>query len=108
MGAGDAPGSGSKWQGSTPESPDTRKDFLDKTTTDLVRRFSVITIEDLNVRGMMYNRRLARAIADAGFGEFRRMLTYKCAWSGRRLEVVDRFEPTTKRCAKCQRTIPSL
>lgn len=87
---------------------DTRKDFLDKTTTDLVRRFSAITIEDLNVRGMMGNRRLARAIADAGFGEFRRMLTYKCAWSGRKLEVVDRFEPTTKRCAKCQRTIPSL
>jgi putative transposase len=45
------------------------------------------------------NRRLARAIADAGFGEFRRMLEYKCRWYGRELRITDRFEPTSKRCA---------
>jgi putative transposase len=78
---------------------DTRKDYLDKITTDLVRRFGVIAIEDLNVRGMVRNRRLARAIADAGFGEFRRMLGYKCLWYGRELRITHRFEPTSKRCA---------
>ena len=78
---------------------DTRKDFLDKITTDLVRQFGVIAIENLNVRGMVRNRRLARAIADAGFGEFRRMLGYKCLWYGRELRITHRFEPTSKRCA---------
>jgi putative transposase len=58
----------------------------------------VIAIEDLNVRGMVKNHRLARAITDAGFGEFRRMLGYKCLWYGRELRVAGRFEPTSKRC----------
>ena len=80
---------------------DSRKDYLDKMSTDLVRRFGTIAIEDLCVRGMVRNPRLARSIADASLGQFRRMLEYKCAWYGRRLWVVDRFEPTSKRCAVC-------
>jgi putative transposase len=59
---------------------DARADFLHKTTTDLVRRFDVIAIEDLNVRGMSKNHALARALLGAAFGEFRRMLEYKCEW----------------------------
>jgi putative transposase len=80
---------------------DIRKDYLDKVTTDLVRRFGSIAIEDLNVAGMITNRKLARAISDAGWGECRRMLEYKCAWYGRELRVANRWEPTSKRCSNC-------
>ena len=55
-----------------------RRDFLHKTTTGLVRGNDLIAIEDLNVSGMVRNRRLARAISDCGWGEFRRQLQYKC------------------------------
>jgi len=61
----------------------------------------VIGIEDLNVSGMMKNRRLARAVADASIGEFRRQMEYKCAWYGIELVVVPRFEPTSKPCFRC-------
>jgi hypothetical protein len=50
-------------------------------------------IEDLNVRGMIHNRRLAKAISDCGWGEFRRQLEYKAAMYGRRLIVIDRWYP---------------
>jgi putative transposase len=78
-----------------------RKDSLDKLTTDLVRRFDVLAIEDLNVRGMVQNHRLAKHINCASFGQFRQMLTYKCAWYGRELRVADRFFPSSKRCSSC-------
>ena len=80
---------------------DSRKDHLAKRTTDLVRRFDVIGIEDLPVSAMMGNRRLARSIADVGMSAFRRMLTYKCAWHGRELKTADRFFPSSKRCSEC-------
>jgi putative transposase len=80
---------------------DSRKDTLDKLTTDLVRRFDVIAIEDLNVRGMVKNHRLAKHISCASFGMFRQMLEYKCAWYGRELRVADRFYPSSKRCFSC-------
>ena len=78
-----------------------RKDTLDKLTTDLVRRFDVLAIEDLNVRGMVKNHKLAKHINCAGFGQFRSMLTYKCAWYGRELRVADRFFPSSLRCNSC-------
>jgi len=78
-----------------------RKDTLDKLTTDLVRRFDVLAIEDLNVRGMVKNRNLSKHISCASFGQFRRMLTYKCDWYGRELRVADRFFPSSKRCSSC-------
>lgn len=78
-----------------------RQDFLHKTTTDLTRRFGRIGIEDLNVRGMMQNDRLARAISDIGFYEFRRQLEYKAALSGGTVVVVDRWFPSSKTCSEC-------
>lgn len=78
-----------------------RRDWLHKTTTDIVRRFGVIGIEDLNVAGMMKNHCLARAIGDIGWGEFRRQLTYKAALHGASVEVIDRFFPSSKLCSSC-------
>ncbi|HRD49595.1 MAG: transposase [Candidatus Competibacter sp.] len=78
-----------------------RQDFLHQTTTALTRRFSLIGIEDLNVKGMMANDRLARAISDIGFYEFRRQLEYKAALSGGTIVVVDRWFPSSKTCSAC-------
>lgn len=64
-------------------------------------RPAVIVIEDLNVAGMMKNRRLSRAIADVGFFEFRRQLTYKAEQAGCRVLVVSRWEPSSKTCSAC-------
>jgi putative transposase len=70
-------------------------------TTRLVREHQIVCIEDLNVKGMIQHPGLARHIADAAFGEFRRQLTYKCAWYGRTLVVVDRWFPSSKGCGQC-------
>lgn len=78
-----------------------RKDFLNKLTTELAKTKSVIVIEDLVVRNLVRNRHLARSIADAGWGEFRRMLGHKTQWYGSRLVVIGRFEPTSKICSGC-------
>jgi putative transposase len=78
-----------------------RRDFLHKTTTGLVRGNDLIAIEDLHVSGMVRNRRLARAISDCGWGEFRRQLQYKCERAGRRLIVTGRWYPSTKTCSAC-------
>jgi len=80
---------------------DIRNDALHKLTTDLVRRFDVIVIEDLNVRGMMKNRHLSRAISDMGFFEFRRQLGYKGPLFGSEIVVYPRFKPSSKECADC-------
>jgi len=87
---------------------DSRKDYLDKFTTSLVRRFDVLAIEDLNVRGMMANHCLARAIGDAGLSTFRRMVTYKCLRYGKELKTVDRFFPSSKRCHRCGHVVETL
>jgi len=78
-----------------------RNDALHKLTTGLVGRFGTVVIEDLNVRGMLQNRHLSRAIADVGFGEFRRQLEYKMALRGGRLVVADRWYPSSKTCSDC-------
>ena len=80
---------------------DSRKDALDKATTDIVRRFDVIAIEDLNLRVMVKNRKLSRAIFDAGMGMFRRMLEYKADWYGKEIRICDPFYPSSKRCSGC-------
>ena len=78
-----------------------RRDGLHKLTTRLTREFGTIVVEDLNVAGMVRNRRLARHIADAGFAEIRRQLTYKTGWGGGRLVVADRWYPSSKTCSGC-------
>ncbi|MGD9395002.1 MAG: RNA-guided endonuclease TnpB family protein [Candidatus Thorarchaeota archaeon] len=78
-----------------------RQDNLHKLTTYLAKSHSKIVIEDLCVSGMMKNRRLARAIGDVGFYEFRRQLEYKCQWYGSQLVVVPRTFPSSKLCSHC-------
>jgi putative transposase len=78
-----------------------RQDTLHKVTTYLAKSHSKIVIEDLLVSGMLKNRRLARAIADVGFYEFRRQLEYKCGWYGSELVVVSRTFPSSKMCSHC-------
>ncbi|WP_238361618.1 IS607 family element RNA-guided endonuclease TnpB [Actinopolymorpha pittospori] len=78
-----------------------RRDGLHKLTTRLAAMHGTVVVEDLNVAGMLANRRLARHIADAGFAEFRRQLAYKTAWNGGRLLVADRWYPSSKTCSGC-------
>jgi len=78
-----------------------RSDTLHKLTTILAKNHGVIVIEDLNVSGMMANHKLAASIADMGFFEFRRQLTYKCQLYGSKLVVVDRWFPSSKTCSNC-------
>lgn len=78
-----------------------RQDFLHKLSTRLAKTKRVVAVEDLHVRGMVRNRHLARAIADAGWGEFRRMLGYKCTWYGSELVMAPRFFPSSKICSAC-------
>jgi putative transposase len=78
-----------------------RRDALHKLTTALATEHGTIVVEQLNVAGMMRNRRLARALADAGLAELRRQLTYKTCWHGSRLVVADRFYPSSRTCSAC-------
>ncbi len=78
-----------------------RKDTLHKLTTLLAKNHGTIVIEDLNVSGMLANHKLAKAIADMSFFEFRRQLTYKCELYGSKLVVVDRWFPSSKTCSNC-------
>ncbi|HEX4704199.1 MAG TPA: IS607 family element RNA-guided endonuclease TnpB [Pseudonocardiaceae bacterium] len=85
-----------------------RRDGLHKLTTRLAGTYGTVVVEDLNVAGMLGNRRLARHIADAGFGEIRRHLGYKTRWSGGRLVVADRWFPSSKKCSACGVAKPKL
>lgn len=102
---------------------DTRRDTQHKLTTGLVKTYGLIAMEDLNVRGMSASAKgtadkpgkrvkqkagLNRSILDAGFGEIRRQLDYKCQWHGRVLFVADRFAPTSKTCSECGTVMDSL
>ena len=80
---------------------DQRRDALHKATTDLTGRFGTLVVEDLHVRGMLANRRLARHVADASFAEFRRQSEYKAAWRGGRVIVADRWYASSKTCSGC-------
>jgi IS605 OrfB family transposase len=74
---------------------------LHKLTTRLAAEFGTIVIEDLNVAGMVKNRRLARHVGDASFAEFRRQVEYKSAWRGGRVIVADRWFASSKKCSGC-------
>ncbi|MFP3990074.1 RNA-guided endonuclease TnpB family protein [Streptomyces sp. E11-3] len=87
---------------------DRRRDHLHKLTTRLARENQTIVIEDLNVRGMLKNRSLARAISDAAWTSLRLMLEYKCHWYGRQLVVVDQWYPSSKTCSTCGHLLAKL
>ncbi|MEU4538856.1 RNA-guided endonuclease TnpB family protein [Streptosporangium sp. NPDC023825] len=88
---------------------DRRRDHLHQVTSRLVRENQTVVIEDLAVRNLVKNHKLARAISDASWRQMRTMLEYKAAWYGRELVVVDRWFPSSKLCSACgtiQRSMP--
>jgi putative transposase len=88
---------------------DSRKDFLHQISKRLINENQVIGLEDLNIKGMLRNRHLSKAVADSGLYELRRQLEYKAKWYGRDIFIVDRFAPTSKTCSACgayQQEIP--
>ncbi|MCY7386195.1 MAG: transposase [Microcoleus sp. CAN_BIN18] len=87
---------------------DARKDFLHKLTTQLVRENQTIVVEDLAIKNMVKNHKLALAISDASWGELIRQLSYKCQWYDRELIKIDRWFPSSKRCGNCGYIIDKL
>ena len=79
-----------------------RNDYLHKTTSSIVnRKPKFISIEDLNVSGMMKNKHLSKAIQQQKLYEFRRQLEYKTRWNNIELRIVDRYFPSSKLCHEC-------
>ena len=87
---------------------DIRRDDLHQLSTRLIRENQTITVEDLNVRGMMRNHALAGAIGDSGWGEFVRQLEYKSEWYGRTFVRIDRWFPSSRQCSACGAVADSL
>jgi putative transposase len=87
---------------------DARIDHLHKLTTRLIRENQTIVVEDLAVKNMVKNPKLARAISDAGWGELVRLLEYKALWYGRTVVKIDRWFPSSKRCGNCGHIVEKL
>lgn len=79
-----------------------RQDYINKSTTEIInRKPKFITIEDLNIKGMMKNKHLSKAVQQQKLYEFRRQLEYKCKWNNMELRIVDRYFPSSKLCHEC-------
>jgi putative transposase len=87
---------------------DVRRQELHRLTSSLAREHGTLVVETLNVAGMLRNRRLARALADASLAEIRRQLAYKTTWNGGRLICADRWYPSSKTCSVCGWVKPKL
>lgn len=85
-----------------------RTDFLQKLSTELIRKYDTICLEDLNVAGMVKNHRLAKSISDCSWSEFVRMLQYKADWYGRTISKIDRFYPSSQTCSCCGCVNPEI
>ncbi len=85
-----------------------RKDFLHQQSTKIVRENQVICLEDLQVKNMIKNRKLAKAISDVSWGTFRQMMLYKANWYGRTVVIIDKFYPSSKLCNVCCEINPML
>ena len=83
-----------------------REDFLQKETTKLALTYQEIKIEDLNIRGMLANHKLANAISNLGLYRFRELLTYKQSFYGFMLTIIDRWFPSSKTCSCCGHVQP--
>ncbi|CAC5345187.1 transposase [Planktothrix rubescens CCAP 1459/22] len=87
---------------------DSRKDHLHKLTTQLVRENQTIVVENLAVKNLVKNPKLAQAIADVSWGEITRQLAYKCRWYGRNYIEIDRWFPSSKRCSSCGHIVEKM
>lgn len=85
-----------------------RRDYHHKQAFSLVRENQAVHIEDLNVAGMARNRRLARAIADAGWAQFVRLIEEKAERYGRTVHKVDRWHPSSKTCSACRHVMDEM
>ena len=79
----------------------TRADYLHKCSISLIRRYDIICVEDLNVKGLMRNHHLAKSISDASWGTFVSMLSYKAEWNDKKVVKIDRFYPSSQICNVC-------
>jgi len=87
---------------------DRRRDYQHKLSTDIIRENQVVCVESLQVKNMVQNHKLAKAISDVGWSEFVSQLEYKAQWYGRTLVKIDKFYPSSKRCFDCGHILDSL
>ena len=87
---------------------DRRRDSQQKLSTQIIRENQVVCVESLQVKNMVLNRHLSKAISDVGWGEFVRQLDYKAAWYGRTLVKIDKWYPSSKRCFECGHVLETL
>lgn len=78
-----------------------RKDFLQKISTLIIKKYDTIIVENLNIDGMMKNDKLSKSIGDVSWGSFISMLVYKSEWTGKNLIKIGRFDPSSKMCSCC-------
>jgi putative transposase len=86
----------------------TRNDMQHKVSMSLIRKYDMIALEDLNVKGMVQNHNLAKAISDSSWSSFVTKLTYKAKWYGKEVIKIDRFFPSSKTCSDCGHIKESL
>jgi len=87
---------------------DRRRDYQHKLSTQIIRENQIVCVESLQVKNMVQNHSLAKAISDVGWGEFVRQLEYKAKWYGRTLVRIDKFYPSSKRCFDCGHVLATL